>query len=397
MLRVFAPAAGCAGLILFLAGSAALPQSASDGQSIFRYDTFGDQQLWTETLHIQQAVKTLSPATALSVGLKVDSDALPPPIISAIQAGQVDLNDPAVTIQLLKFNAIVGVIGKVVGANDNLATIGVTCALCHSTVDNSVAPGIGKRLDGWPNRTLNVGAIIALSPVLTDKSPYNGWGAGRYDARFHAFNGTTFIQLNSPSIPVLIPPAYGLQGVGFETYNGDGAISYWNDYVAVTQMGGQGSVSDPRIGVFISEPNELVAPKLAALLQYQLSLKPPSPPAGSFDTAGAQRGAALFNGAARCATCHVPPTYTDVLSGPDPNTPVLHSPSEVGQDATYAVRSATKLYRTTPLRGLWQHPPYFHDGSAADLLAVVNHYNTLFSLDLTDRQKSDLIEYLKSL
>lgn len=397
MARFLASAALSVGLAVFLAGPVAQPQNTSDGQSIFRYDTFGDEQLWTDVLQMQHAINNLSPVTALSVGLKVDSDALPPSLISALKAGQVNVNDPAVTIQLLKLNAVVGVIGKVVGANDNLATIGVTCALCHSTVDDSIAPGIGKRLDGWPNRTLNVGAIIALSPAVTDKSPYNSWGPGRYDARFHAFNGTTLTQLNSPSIPVLIPPAYGLQGVGFETYNGDGPISYWNDYVGVTQMGGQGSFSDSRIGVFIFERTELVLPKLPALLQYQLSLTAPPPPAGSFDKAAAQRGSALFSGAARCASCHIPPTYTDVLSGPDPSVPLLHSPSEVGQDPSYALRSATKLYRTTPLRGLWQHPPYFHDGSAADLLAVVNHYSTLFSLGLTPREKSDLVEFLKSL
>jgi hypothetical protein len=200
--------------------------------------------------------------------------------------------------------------------------------------------------------------------------------ATTHDPRFHAFNGTTFIQLNSTSIPVLIPPAFGLQGVGFETYTADGPISYWNDDVAVTQMGGQGTFSDSRIGISISEPTELVKPKLPALLQYQLSLGTPPPPAGSFDKAAAQRGATLFNGAARCATCHIPPAYTDVLSGPDPSAPFLHSPSEVGQDPSYAPRTATKAYRATPLRALRQHPPYFHDGHAADLLAVVNHYDT---------------------
>ena len=368
-----------------------------DGKQVFRYDTFGDEQLWTDTLQMQKAIAQVSPATALSVGLKVDSDALPASVIDAIKAGQVNLNDPAVTVQLLKLNAVVGVVGKVVGANDHLATVGVTCALCHSTVDDSIAPGIGRRLDGWPNRTLNVGAIIALSPALTDKSPYTSWGPGKYDARFHAFDGTSFIQLNTTSLPVLIPPAFGLQGVGFETYTGDGPISYWNNYVAVTQMGGQGSFSDPRLGLNITQTPDLVTPKLPALLQYQLSLQTPKPPAGSFNRAAARRGADVFNGAARCASCHIPPSYTDVLSGPDPNVPFLHAPSEVGTEPDYAARTATGMYRTTPLRALWQHAPYFHDGSAKDLPAVVDHYNTLFGLGLTQRQKSDLVEFLKTL
>jgi len=366
-----------------------------DGQQVFRFDTFGDEQLWTDTLQMQKAIAQVSPATALSVGLKVDSEALPASVINAIKAGQVNLNDPAVTIQLLKLNAVVGVMGKVVGANNHLATVGITCALCHSTVDDSVAPGIGKRLDGWPNRTLNVGAIIALSPALTDKSPYNTWGPGKYDARFHAFDGTTFIPLHSPSLPTVIPPAFGLQGVGFETFTGDGPISYWNSYVGVSQMGGHGSFSDPRIGLTITQTPDLVTPKLPALLQYQLSLQAPSAPAGSFNRAAARRGEQVFNGAGGCASCHIPPTYTDVLAGPP--IPFLHAPAEVGQDPEYASRSATGAYRTTPLRALWQHPPYFHDGSAATLLDVVNHYNTLRSLGLTERQKKDLVEFLKSL
>jgi mono/diheme cytochrome c family protein len=372
-------------------------QSPTDGKSIFRFDTFGDEQLWTDVLQMQDAVAKVSPATALSVGLKVDVDALPPAVINALKAGQVDLNDPAVTIQLLKLNAVVGVIGKVVGANDNLATVGITCALCHSTVDNSFAPGIGKRLDGWPNRTLNVGAIVALSPMITAKSPFLSWGPGKFDPRFHIFDGTNLIPLNSPTLPVVIPPAFGLQGVGFETFNGDGPISYWNGYVGVTQMGGHGSFSDPRILVSVTQTPDVVTPKLPALLQYQLSLQTPAPPNGSFSQAAARRGADLFAGAARCATCHKPPTFTDVLSGPDPRVPFLHDPSDIATDPAYAARSATRKWRTTPLRALWQHPPYFHDGSAADLPAVVTHYDTQFSLGLSNRQKADLVEFLKTL
>lgn len=382
--------------------SIALPraQSPPDGKSVFRFDTFGSEQLWTDVLQMQHVIaEKVSPATALSVGLKVDVDALPPAVLNALQAGQVDLNDPAVTVQLLKLNAVVGVIGKVVGANNNLATVGVTCALCHSTVDNSFAPGIGKRLDGWPNRTLNPGAIIALSPAITEKAPYLSWGPGKYDPRFRIFDGTNVIQINSPTLPVVIPPAFGLQGVGFETFNGDGPISYWNSYVAVTQMGGHGSFSDPRIGVTVTQKPDLVTPKLPALLQYQLSLQTPPPPAGSFNRAAARRGAALFAGAAGCATCHKAPLFTDVTSGADPREPLLHNPSEIPTDPAYAARSATDAWRTTPLRALWQHPPYFHDGSAADLLAVVNRYNNdpRFALGLTERQKADLVEFLKSL
>src|SRR5215472_8734371 len=384
-------------VILIFGISQGQSQTSTDGKSIFRFDTFGDEQLWTDVMQLQKVIKNVSPRTALSVGLKVDSDALPPEVIDAIKAGQVNLDDPAVTIQLLKLNAVIGVIGKVSGANNNLATIGITCALCHSTVDNAVAPGIGHRLDGWPNRTLNVGAIVALSPVVLDKAPFQSWGPGKFDPRFQIFNGKTLESLFSTTVPVVLAPAFGLKGVGFETYTGDGVISYWNSYVGVTQMGGHGSFSDPRIGVSVKQRPDLVTPELPALLQYQLTLKTPPPPEGSFNAAAALRGQALFNGAAGCARCHKPPLFTDVLSGPDPNVPFLHSPFEVGTEPVYASRSATKMYRTTPLRALWQHPPYFHDGSAANLLAVVNHYNSVFKLGLRDKQKDDLVEYLKTL
>src|SRR5215469_11577368 len=393
---IFSTAAASAAILIFALSpgqsqntngkhvSDAQSQTSTDGKSIFRFDTYGDEQLWTDTLQMQKVIANVSPRTALSVGLKVDSDALPQAVINAIKAGQVNLDDPAVTVQLLKLNAVVGVIGKVAGANNNLATIGITCALCHSTVDDSVAPGIGKRLDGWPNRTLNVGAIVALSPVVLDKAPFQSWGPGKFDPRFQIFNGKTIQSLNSPTDPVVIAPAFGLKGVGFETYTGDGVISYWNSYVGVTQMGGHGSFSDPRIGISVTQTPDLVTPKLPVLLKYQLGLQTPAPPQGSFDEAAAQRGRKLFNGVAECATCHKPPLFTDVLSGPDHHVPFLHSPAEVGQDPVYASRSATQMYRTTPLRALWQHPPYFHDGSAPDLPAVVDHYNTVFKLDLSN-------------
>ena len=377
------------GLIMLLCAVAVLSTQPANtavdqGQQIFRFDTFGDEQFWTDTLRMHEVIQSsVSPVTALGVGLKLDATAVPPNFLSTR-----DLNDPATTVELIKLNAVVGLVGTVHGTQ--LKSIGITCAICHSTVDNSVALGIGKRLDGWPNRDLNPGAIIALSPALTSaqKAVYNSWGPGRFDPRFNVdgING-----------PVLIPPAYGLKGVGFETYTGDGPISYWNNYVAVVEMGGHGSFSDPRLGISITQEPDLVTPKLPELLRYQLSLSAPPPPVGSFDRTAARRGEALFMTRARCASCHIPPTFTDVLSGPDPSVPLLHDAAEVGADPLYAQRSATKKYRTTPLRALWQHPPYFHDGSAQTLDAVVNHYDRHFGLGLTAKQKGDLVEYLKSL
>jgi len=369
-----------------------------DGKAIFRYDTFGDEQLWTNVLRMHEVVPTLSPATALSVGLKVDADALPPPVVDALKAGQVDLNNPAVTLDLLRLNAVVGVIGKV-DDSGQLTSVGVTCALCHSTVDNALTTGVGRRLDGWPNRDLNVGAIVALSPALDEelKTELRTWGPGKYDPRHHAFDGVQLMILHSDSLPLVIPPAYGLRNVGFETVSGDGPISYWNAYVGISQMGGHGTFVDPRIGMSITQTPDLVTPKLPALRDYQLSLRAPAPPPGSFDRQAANRGRRLFDGAAGCASCHQRPAFTDVLKGPDRTMPLLHDPSEVGTEPVYASRTATGQYRTAPLAGVWQHPPYFHDGSAPDLLAVVEHYDRQFRLNLTDAEKADLVEYLKSL
>ncbi len=369
-----------------------------DGQAIFRYDTFGDEQLWTGVLRMHEVIPAVSPATALGVGLKVDVQALPPEVIAALQAGQVDLNNPAVTVELLRLNAVVGVQGAVDDAGQ-LTSVGITCALCHSSVDNSFAPGIGNRLDGWANVDLNVGAIVSLSPALDEgtKAEFNAWGPGKYDPRHHAFDGTSLVSLHSPSLPIVIPPIYGLKGVGFETFTADGPISYWNAYVGVGQMGGQGHFSDPRIGLTIAQTPDLVTPKLAALLDYQLKLRAPKPPKDSFNRVAAVRGERLFRNQAGCATCHTGPTYTDVMNGPDPTVPWLHDAVEVGADPRYAMRTATGKYRTTPLRGLFQHAPYFHDGSAPDLREVVDHYDRLFTLNLTAAQKADLVEFLKSL
>ena len=290
------------GVVLIFAAvlaSTAAPPPQANGQQTFRYDTFDDEQLWTNVLRMHEALRTVDPATALAVGLKVDSEALPPELIAAIQAGDVKLTDPAATIALLRLNAVVGVMGKV-DEFGQLTSVGITCALCHSTVDNSFAAGIGKRLDGWPNRDLNVGAILGLSPLLDDP----GWGPGRYDPRHQVFDGKNVVTRFADMEPVLIPPAYGLKGVGFETYTGDGPISYWNSYVGVSQMGGKGNFSDPRIGLFITQQPDRVTPKLPALREYQLSLIAPAPPPGSFDAAAASRGERLFNGKADCARCH---------------------------------------------------------------------------------------------
>jgi cytochrome c5 len=344
------------------------------GQEIFRFHTFGDEQLWTDKLRMHEVIAAaVSPTVALSVGLKVDAEVLPPGIL-----GTVDLNDPATTIALLELNAVVGVMGKV--ENGTLKEVGITCALCHSTVDDSVAPGIGQRLDGWPNLDLNPGAIIALSPAITDaqRAVYSSWGPGKYDPRFNQ---------DGINHPVVLPPAYGLAGVALETFTGDGPISYWNAYVAVTQMGGKGDFSDARIGISIDQEPDLVTPRLPALRDYQLSLAAPRAPAGSFDAEAAARGKLVFD--ANCARCHADATYTDA--------PTLHDAVETGMEPLYATRSATKQYRSTPLRALWQHAPYFHDGSAATLADVVKHYDRVLALRLVDCDKHDLVEFLKSI
>lgn len=361
--------------------------SAADiaaGKDIFRFNTFGDEKFWTDTLHMNTVVQSaVDPTTALSVGLKVDADTLPPAVLQAIEAGQVDLHSPATTVTLLKLGAVVGV-KATVDANNNITRLGVTCALCHSTVDDRIAPGIGSRLDGWPNRQLNPGAIIALSPALSgaQKAVYNSWGPGKYDPRYN-FDGK-----NGPTV---IPPAYGLAGIHGETFTSDGAeVKYWNRYVAVTQMHGQGNFSEPRLGIEVRQSPDLVEPLLDRLQAYELSLQAPPAPAGSFDAAAAARGAQLFAGAAKCSTCHAGATYTDANVR-------LHAPSEIPTDPEYALRSATKMWRTSPLKGVWQHPPYFHDGSAATLDDVVERYNVAMSLNLTAQQKADLVQYLKSL
>jgi mono/diheme cytochrome c family protein len=363
------------------------PALVAQGRDIFRFDTFGDEKYWTDTLRMHEVIQqAVSPAAALGVGLKVDVDSLPQAVRDALAAGKVDLNSPATTVTLLKLNAVVGLKGQVqtVNGRETLTRVGITCALCHSTVDNSFTKGIGRRLDGWPNMDLNPGAIVALSPAVAEnvKAVLRTWGPGKYDPR---------INFDGKSTPLVLPPAYGLLGVDKETYTAEGPVSYWNAYVAVTQMHGQGNFSDPRLGISVTQSPDLVTPKLPALRQYQLSLQKPAPPAGTFDATAAERGRAVFAGAGQCATCHAGTTFTDVNAGK------LHAPSETGMDPQYAARTAQKAYRTTPLRGLWQHAPYFHDGSARTLADVVAHYDRVRSLRLTDQQQRDLVEYLKTL
>jgi hypothetical protein len=370
------------------------PAVIAQGKQVFRYDTFGDETQWTDTLRMHEVIASaVDPTTALAVGLKVDSEALPPAVVAGIQNGTISLTSTATTIALLKLDAVVGLKGTVESVNgtDRLIRVGVTCALCHSTVDDSFAPGIGKRLDGWPNRDLDPGAIIALSPALTaqQKAVYNSWGKGKYDPRFN---------LDGLNGPQAIPPAYGLAGLHRITSTGDGdEIAYWNRYVAVTQMGGHGTFTEPRLGISVTHgTDDKVSSKLPALQAYQLSIAAPPPPQGSFDPMGVVRGKAVFDGPGRCATCHSGPELTDANERLHPPADVVSEP-EPGGAPSYASRSATKMYRTAPLRGIWQHPPYFHNGSAATLEAVVATYDARKGLGLSAAQRADLVQYLKSL
>ena len=394
-----------------------------EGRQIFRYDTFGDEAFWGDALQLHRAIAGekhggvgpgVSPKTALAVGLKVDLDALPTALQRQLRAGQVNLDDPATTLALLKLNAVVGVTGRF-NPDGTLGSLGVQCAFCHSTVDDALAPGIGHRLDGWANRDLNVGAIVSLAPTLkpftdllgvdapTVKQVLASWGPGRFDAELDK-DGRAF-RPDGKQAGTLIPPAFGLAGVNLHTWTGFGSVPYWNTYVGATEMHGSGTVFDARLraadqyavsarsgshntrGV----PDRLTA-KLAALHFYQLSIPAPKAPAGSFDQVASARGKVLFEGAARCATCHVPPLFTE----PGNN---LHAPGEVGVDAFQADRSPTHMYRTAPLAGLWSHQKggFYHDGRFATLIDVVNHYDSLFSLGLTDQQKKDLVEYMKGI
>jgi mono/diheme cytochrome c family protein len=349
----------------------------SEGRKIFRDDTFGNEPFWTDTARLHEVVqKEIQPLEALSLGLKVDMDRLN--LLSFL------LHNPfgtSGTRQLLKQDAVIG-LKATFNKQGRIAKIGITCALCHSTVDNALLPGIGHRLDGWPNRGLEVGKILAKLPHYTpeQKTILLTWPEGTYDPRFN-FDGK--------STPLVLPPAYGLAEVKNETFTAEGPISYWNNYVAVTQMHGHGNFSDRRLGVNIVQEPDLVTPKLAALRAYQLSIPAPKAPGGTYSREAAQRGKVVFD--ANCARCHVNGSLTDNNAG------ILHAPSETGMDSAYAARTTQKRYRTTPLRGLWQHPPYFHDGSAKTIKDVIEHYMRVLNLQLTGSQKKDLEAYLKSL
>ncbi len=394
-----------------------------EGQRVFRFDTFGDEAFWGDTLKLHQAIEGakfggvgggVSPATALAVGLKVDVDALPGSLLSALKQGKVNLNDPATTLALLKLNAVLGVTGFF-NEQGTLRSIGIQCALCHSTVDNSFAPGIGHRLDGWANRDLNVGAIVALSPNLqpsadllgvdqaTVRTVLNSWGPGHFDAELF-LDGKAF-RPDGKTAAVLIPPAFGLAGVNLHTWTGWGSVTYWNAFVANIEMHGKGNFFDPRLDDATQFPvaaaagfghvqnsTDLITSKLASLQFYQLGIPAPKPPKGSFDEESAARGKVVFEGQAKCASCHVSPLFTE----PGWN---MHTPAEIGVDDFQANRAPDNRYRTSPLAGLWTHMKggFFHDGRFATLNDVVQHYNSFFGLRLTDKQASDLVEYLKSL
>lgn len=354
----------------------------AEGRAIFRHDDFGNWRFWTDTLRLHDLVQDLQPATALALGLRVDADAVPEDELAAVLSDPDLLKEPAVTRRLLELDAVVGVNARV--EEDVVTRIGITCALCHSEVDDRITAGIGSRVDGQPNRDLAVGTIVSLTPGLPDelRDVYASWPAGFFDPRFN---------VDGISDPVVIPPAYGLRGVALETYTGEGPVSYWNTYVAVLEMHGRGSFRDPRLGIDIRVPpqEDEVKKKLPALRQYQFSLEAPAPPDGFFDPQAARRGRELFAGAAGCTDCHTGPRRTDAGR--------IHAPEETGMDPAYARRGTTGGYRTTPLRGLWQNAPYFHDGSAETLRDVVQHYDDVLGLGLSAGQKVDLLEYLKSL
>jgi hypothetical protein len=393
------------------------------GKQIFRFDDFGDDAFWSGALGLDKAIAGsshggvgpgVSPKTALSVGLKVDADALPKSVLSALKAGKVDLNSPATTLALIKLNAVVGVKPHF-NKRGAMRSVGLTCAVCHSTVNDSVAPGIGRRLDGWPNHDLNVGAIVSLAPNLkpvtdllgvdaaTVKKVLAAWGPGKFDAELF-LDGKGF-RPDGKSAATLIPPAYGLAGVNLHTYTGWGSIPYWNAFVANLEMHGQGNFTDSRLDDAQKFPvaarnkmghtrfnGDKIRGKLPALHAYQLSLAAPKPASDTYDHAAAKRGKALFDGKATCASCHMPPTFSD----PGQN---MHTPASICTDDFQAQRSPDGMYRTTPLGGLGTRTKggYYHDGRYRTLGQVVQHYNSCFGLGLSAREQSDVVEYLKSL
>jgi hypothetical protein len=399
------------------------------GRRIFRDDTFGSEAFWGGALRLHRAIAGranggvgpgLSPVSALELGLKVDVERLPPPLVRELRRGQVDLESPATTLALLKLDAVVGVRGFFDQSGQRLTSVGITCAICHSDVDDSFAPGIGRRRDGWAARDLDIGSVIAFSPSVqpfvdllslvdpaidarTVRAVLRSWGPGKFDAEL-LMDGKAF-RPDGKSAATLIPPAFGLAGVNLHTWTGWGSVTHWNGFVANLEIQGQGTFYDPRLndaakfpiaaiagfGDVRNDP-DLVTSKLAPLHLYQLSLAAPKPPRGSFDASAARRGRELFAGKADCARCHVPPLFTE----PGWN---LHTPEEIGIDAFQAERSPDGRYRTAPLKGLWSHAKggFYHDGRFPTLSRVVAHYDRALSLGLTDAEKRDLVEYLKSL
>jgi hypothetical protein len=392
------------------------------GRRIFRYDTFGSEDFFT-SLGLHDAIAGrrfgghgagLDPQRALELGLKIDVDALPSAIVEQLEAGAIDLSNPATTLALLELDAVIGITGFS-NESGGLQGVGIQCALCHSTVDDSFGPGIGKRLDGYPNQDLDVGKIVALAPNL---EPYErllhveeedvrevlkSWGPGRYDP-FLVLDGKAF-RPDGQTAAVLIPPAMRLGGVNLHTYTGMGSMSYWNAFVANTQMMGKGTFYDPRLDNEVQFPIaakaglghidsdvDRITSKLPALQLYQLSLPIPKPKAGSYNIDAAKRGAEIFNGKAECNRCHVPPLYTE----PGFN---MHTPQEIGIDAFHSNRAMRNGYRTAPLRALSTHTKrgFYHDGRFESLYDVVNHYNEHFRLGLDNREQKDLVEFLKSL
>jgi hypothetical protein len=398
----------------------------AEGKKTFRFDTFGDEEFWGDTLRLHDGIQGsafggvgdgVSPRAALGLGLKVDVKALPQSLKRKIRHGQVDLDSPATTLALLRLDAVVGVKGFFRESGPGLRSIGIQCALCHSTVDDSFLPslpGIGRRLDGWANRDLDIGKIVNVAPNLqpvadilgvpeaTVRTVITNWGVGKFDAELFLDGKAAG---PNGSAATLIPPAFGLLGVNLHTWTGWGSVTYWNAFVANLEMHGKGTFYDPRLDDPVQFPvaaannfghvtneNDRITPRLAALHFYQLAIPIPEPPPGSFDRAAARRGKDIFSGKADCASCHVPPLYTE----PGWN---MHTPEEIGIDSFQADRAPDHRYRTAPLRGLWTHTKggFYHDGRFPTLEAVIDHYAGVKGFVLTPMEKRDLVEFLKSL
>jgi hypothetical protein len=393
-----------------------------EGRETFRYDTFGSEEFWGGKLGLHKAIAGeklggvgpgLTARGALKVGLKVDVGKLGNILVEAIKGGSVDLDKVETAVELLKADAVIGVKGIFNG--DQLTSVGIRCALCHSTVDDSLTAGIGRRLDGWPNRDLDVGAIAGMAPNLAPMAEFlkvdektvrdvlKSWGPGRYDAELNQ-DGKAF-RPDGKTAATVLPAAFGLSGVNLHTYAGWGSVTYWNAYVANTQMYGQGTFFDPRLKDAQRFPvaarnkidnvrrnPDLITHKLAGLHFYQLAIPAPKPPENSFNAEAAKRGEVVFKGKAQCARCHVPPLFTEPGWS-------MHTPEEIGIDDFHAKRSPDGMYRTTPLGGLFTRSKggFYHDGRFPDLPAVVGHYEKVFRLTLSPAEKADLVEYLKSL